>query len=188
MTLLLLSLSAIAGGCEDRATSDIPPGAGGEKQPTTAVAVQVLSWDETQALVAQHKGKVVVIDVWSTWCEPCVREFPNLVKLAETFGDRATCISFNVDYDGSAANPPESYREPVLKFLTAQHANFQNVISSDPNEDFFNRIKLGGPPAVFVYDRAGKLVRRFDNSVPKQPEFTYEKDVVPLLEGLLAGP
>jgi thiol-disulfide isomerase/thioredoxin len=152
------------------------------------VTVQVLSWNETQKLVVGRKGKVVVVDVWSTFCEPCLREFPNLVKLSEKFGDRAACISFNVDYDGSASDPPASYREPVLKFLTTQQAHFQNVISSDPNEDFFNRIKLGGPPAVFVYDRTGKLAHRFDNSDSKQPEFTYEKDVVPLVEKLLTGP
>jgi hypothetical protein len=41
---------------------------------------------------------------------------------------------------------------------------------------------------VFVYDRTGKLVRRFDNSVPKQPAFSYAKDIVPLVEQLIAGP
>ena len=61
------------------------------------------------------------------------------------------------------------------------------MISSDPNEDFYNRIHLGGPPAVFVYDRAGKLVKRFDNSqVPKTPEFGYKRDVIPLVEKLIA--
>ncbi len=155
---------------------------------TRKIDVQIRSWDETQKLIAEHKGKVVVLDVWSTSCQPCLREFPGLVVLSKRFPERVVCISFNVDYDGSEADPPESYREEVLKFLTGQDARFDNVISSVPNEDFFNRIKLGGPPAVFVYDRAGKLARRFDNSVPKQPEFTYAKDVTPLVEQLLAGP
>jgi hypothetical protein len=45
---------------------------------------------------------------------------------------------------------------------------------------------LGGPPAVFVYDQQGKLVKRFDNSqVSRVPEFTYQADVIPLVERLL---
>ena len=45
--------------------------------------------------------------------------------------------------------------------------------------DFFDSIKLGGPPAVYVFDQSGQQVKRFvnDNS---ETEFTYEKDVVPL--------
>ncbi len=86
--------------------------------------------------------------------------------------------------------PPESFRKPVLDFLSKHGANeLLNVISSDASEDFFNKIHLGGPPAVFVYDQSGKLVHRFDNSqTPKTPELTYEHDVVPLVEKLLATP
>ncbi len=59
-----------------------------------------------------------------------------------------------------------------------------NVLSSDPNEEFYTMVRLGGPPAVFVYDRDGKLAKRFDNSqVPKTPEFTYKNDVAPWSSG-----
>jgi thiol-disulfide isomerase/thioredoxin len=157
------------------------------KAKTKEVEVQVASWEETQKLIAAESGKVVVVDVWSLNCQPCIREFPGLVMLAEKYPDRVACISFDIDHDGSKANPPESFREDVLKFLKERNARIRNIIASDVNEDFLNAIKLGGPPAVFVYGRDGKLVRRFDNSVPKQPEFTYEKDIFPLVEQLLAG-
>ena len=45
------------------------------------VTLQIVDWDETLMLVAAHKGKVVVLDAWSTSCQPCMKEFPNLVKL-----------------------------------------------------------------------------------------------------------
>ena len=44
---------------------------------------EILSWDQTQKRREQFAGKVVVLDVWSTYCDPCVREFPNLVKLQD---------------------------------------------------------------------------------------------------------
>ncbi len=86
-------------------------------------------------------------------------------------------------------NRRRSFRKRVQDFLTSQKADLLNVLSSDPNDDFYTKIRLGGPPAVFVYDRQGKLVKRFDNSqVPKTPEFNYKNDVVPLVERLLAQP
>jgi thiol-disulfide isomerase/thioredoxin len=198
-SLLILSLLAIlVSGCretepgkpkrtaESRAPATTPVSAAA-KSDETAVDVEIRSWAETQKLIAAASGKVVVIDVWSLHCQPCVREFQGLVKLAENHPSDVACISFDIDYDGSKDNPPESYRADVLKFLKEKHAHLRNIISNEPNEDFLNLIKLGGPPAVFVYDQKGKLIRRFDNSTPKQPEFTYEKDVIPLVEQLLAG-
>ena len=135
----------------------------------------------------QLRGKVVVLDVWSTYCDPCVREFPNLVRLQKRFGDNVACISFNTDYAGAKDEPPQTFRKKVQEFLTAQGADLFNVLSSDPNEEFYTKVRLGGPPAVFVYDRDGKLAKRFDNShVPKTPEFTYKNDVAPLVERLVA--
>ena len=44
--------------------------------------------DEKMArLVKQNKGRVVVLDLWSTSCEPCVREFPHLVELQGKHGE-----------------------------------------------------------------------------------------------------
>jgi len=155
----------------------------------TPPAAKIQSWDQTQKELQQYRGKVVVLDVWSTYCDPCIREFPNLVELQSRMGGQVTCLSFNTDYTGAKDESPESLRGRVIKFLQSRQAQIVNVISSDPSDDFFTKIHLGGPPAVFVYDRGGKLVKRFDNSkVPKVPEFTYKNDVVPLVEKLLANP
>lgn len=190
MWLAAVALVAFGGCAQSAATNNSNPT---PSHPDTASpappppTVEILSWDQTQKRREQFHGKVVILDVWSTFCQPCVREFPNLVKLKERLGDKIGCISFNTDYTGAKDEPPESFRKNVLAFLTAQKAHFLNVLSSDPNEEFFDKIRLGGPPAVFVYDREGKLVKRFDNSqAPKVPEFTYKSDVNPLVERLLS--
>jgi thiol-disulfide isomerase/thioredoxin len=191
-SILAFALFAL-GGC-DRATGTTAGGKGAPPaEHVSSVepipAVEILSWDEAQKRREQFRGKVVVLDVWSTFCDPCVREFPNLVKLQARLGDKVGCISFNTDYTGAKGEPPESFRKRVQEFLITQKARLFNVLSSDPNEEFFTEIHLGGPPAVFVYDRQGQLIKRFDNSqVPKTPEFTYQNDVVPLVERLLAQP
>lgn len=155
-------------------------------QPT--VELKILNWDETQKLVESHRGKIVVMDVWSTACVPCMREFPNLVALDKQHRkDGVACISLSLDYDGIASKPPETYRERVLKFLTKQEATFDNVLSSVSSEELLDKLELASMPAVYVYGRDGKLVKRFDNeSITKESEeFTY-KDVTKLVEELLA--
>ena len=160
------------------------PTAETEPQP---ISLEVQSWDETQQLVAAQKGKVVVVDLWSTWCVPCVREFPKLVELHRSRAPDVVCIAFNLDYSGAADETPESFREPVKEFLTKQGATFPNVISSDPADDVYERLKLGSIPAVLVYGWDGQLAKRFDNddALYGDEGLTYEKQIVPLVEQLL---
>jgi thiol-disulfide isomerase/thioredoxin len=46
------------------------------------------SWDDLQKIVKSHKGKVVVVDMWSTWCEPCKKELPELALLQKNMVTR----------------------------------------------------------------------------------------------------
>jgi thiol-disulfide isomerase/thioredoxin len=151
------------------------------------ITLQVLNWEQTLDLVKAQKGKIVVLDAWSTSCQPCKEEFPNLVKLHEKHGKDVACLSMSCDYAGIKNKPPEFYRERVLKFLTQQRATFPNVLSSVPADELFDKMKLGAIPAVYVFDRDGKLAKRFDNdSIKSEDEaFTY-RDVNKLVEQLLA--
>lgn len=170
---------------------NLPGLATGEDKPspsaTGKVTLQILDWKQTQALVASHKGKVVVLDAWSTSCDPCVREFPNLVKLHRDYGKDVACISMSCDYAGIKKKPPQFYHAPVLKFLEQQKATFDNVLSNVPSDELFEEMKLASIPAVYVYGRDGKLLKRFDNEQIKSDadEFTY-KDVLKLVQETLS--
>jgi thiol-disulfide isomerase/thioredoxin len=153
------------------------------------VSVKIVTWDETLKLVAEHKGKVVVLDAWSTSCPPCMKEFPNLVKLHEKYGGKeVVCMSLSCDYAGIKNKPPEFYRERVEKFLTKQGAEFQNLMSSIPSDELFEeKMKLSSIPAVYVFGRDGKIAKRFDNEQAKTEEdnFTYD-DITKLVKELVA--
>lgn len=145
-----------------------------------AVALQVLDFKGIEKLVASHRGKVVVMDAWSTSCPPCIKEFPNLVALHGKFGaDRLACISLSFDYEG--LDTPEELMDPVLGFLKQQGATFDNVISSVEADELYKKFDLASIPAVFVYDRSGALRQRFDPGA----EFTYE-DVGKVVAELMA--
>ena len=168
-------------GCESNAPTMNSP-------PTAAVTLDIKNWDETLALVAKHKGKIVVLDVWSTSCEPCMVEFPHLVELHKQHGsDKLVCMSASCDYAGIKSKPPESYRDRVLKFLTQQNATFQNVLLNVESDTLFEKMELASIPAVYVFGRDGKVAKRFDNDNAKPGEdFTYTKDILPYVEKLLA--
>ena len=138
--------------------------------------------------VARHRGQVVVMDAWSTSCPPCMKEFPNLVALSRRYEpEQLACISLSFDYEG--LGQPEEQQDRVLKFLRAQQATFENLLSSEESDVLYRKFKLAAVPAVFVYDRAGKLRKRFDNEQAKTKEeaFSYEQ-VGQLVAELLAEP
>ncbi|MES2793418.1 MAG: TlpA disulfide reductase family protein [Planctomycetota bacterium] len=156
---------------------------------TAAVSVKILNWEESLEIVKKNKGKIVVMDVWSTSCDPCMKEFPNLVKLHQAHGKDVACISVSTDYAGSKNKPPEYYRERVLKFLQEQEAGFDNVLLNVPSDELFEKIELSSIPAVYVFGRDGKLVKRFDsesaeNLKTNEEAFTYA-DVNKVVQGLL---
>ena len=173
-----------------RATSQ--PAAGGDARQSgkakraDEIRLTVGSWSDLLKMVAGRTGQVVVVDVWSTDCAPCLREFPHFVALHRKYPSRVACISFNTDYYGDKRHPPESLRPSVKKFLAAQGVTFQNVICSEESETLYDRLRLGGPPAVYVFDRTGKLAKRFDNDGRKPgEEFSYPGDVEPFVRKLL---
>lgn len=148
--------------------------------------------EELEELIAEHKGKVVVVDYWSTWCAPCVREFPHLVELQKTYGEDVVCISASCNYDGLPDSPPESFREEVQNFLNENNAaDLINVVMTVEAEVLFEQLKLASIPAVYVYNRDGELAKRFDNEDPEKlkesGEFSYEKDINPLAAELVAA-
>lgn len=153
-----------------------------------AVKLTAATWEDVQKVVAGAKGKVVVLDVWSTACQPCMEEFPHLVKLQKQQPD-TVCISISVDYAGIRSKPPAYYRERVETFLAEQKAgNIKNYLCSQPADEVFEKIDLDSIPAVLVYGRDGKLAKRFDNRTPAKPgseEISYETQVVPLVEKLV---
>jgi len=164
-----------------------PPASASGPAKKPEVTLQVLDWDQTEKLIAGHRGKVVVVDIWTTTCQTCLEGFPELVRLHERYGkDGLVCVSVACDYDGIADKPPEFYRPQVLRFLRQQGATFENVLLSVPFVTFLEKIDLGSTPAVLIYNREGKRVRRFDNDEAESEadEFSPE-DVRQLVEKLL---
>ena len=109
--------------------------------------------NKQRATLADYKGKVVVLDFYATWCEPCRAETPRLVQLQKQYQQQGLqVIGLNV---GGADD-----RDQVPAF--AKEFGIQYPLGF-PDDEFADSF-LGDNqniPQAFVFDRSGKLVKRF---------------------------
>ena len=181
-----LTLTCIAA-CDDKVAETKAAESKVEK-PNPKIELTEGEWSDVKKYVAEQKGKVVVVDLWSTSCLPCMTEFPNLVKLQKKYGKKIVCVSFNLDYAGIKSKPPIYYRPRVEQFLQSRNAEFRNIMSTVDAIEVFDSLKLNSIPAVLVYGKDGKLAKRFDESLLQDGEeeaFTYEEDINPFVQKLM---
>lgn len=192
LTVLLAGLLAAGcGGNGDQENGVARNGAGNGDEPLPewkgTMTLEVMTADELQAAIDQQQGKVVVVQFWSTWCDPCQRMLPNLVELQKRFGEQVTAISVNTDYHAGLQEPAESLRSEVEPILKQHDARFQNVISATPDEELFSRFGMA-TNGVIVYNQKGEVVERF--AIPIDPEepvtFSFDRDIEPLVRRLLS--
>lgn len=166
------------------AASEVPaPSPAVEAGP---VEVALVDHAGLMAAVEARRGKVVVLDCWSTSCPPCVKEFPGLVALAAAHPDDVACLSLSFDYEGIGT--PEEVLPPVREFLTSVGAGrVVNMLTREDADTMYRTLELDSVPAVYVWARDGSLAQRFDDDDAKKRlgrSFTYE-DVAETVRGLL---
>jgi thiol-disulfide isomerase/thioredoxin len=115
------------------------------------------------AMLKQHAGKVVLMDIWAAWCEPCRAETQDLVKISKEFGPKGMdYVTVTIDGAGEL-----SYAE---KYLHRNNVPFPAYYRKTTNEDaWVHNVHpqwTGTLPALFLYDRSGKLARAFIGSAP----------------------
>jgi len=108
---------------------------------------------ELLSKVKSSAGKTSVVNVWATWCQPCVEEFPHLVELYKKYSDKGLqliLVSADADED----------RGRVIDFLSEQGVDFQTYIKAEPDNEFvaaFGQEWSGALPATFIYNSKGEL-------------------------------
>lgn len=104
--------------------------------------------------IAAGKGKVLMVNFWATWCEPCRKEMPALAKLAGK-GLQLVTISADEPEDAAAA----------LQFLRKSGVREPAYLKQVKDDDAFIRSVdpkwSGALPALILFDRAGRKVRTF---------------------------
>jgi thiol-disulfide isomerase/thioredoxin len=114
-------------------------------------------------MLATHKGKIVLVDFWATWCVPCRAEMPQLVKLSEKLRAQG------FDLITVSADAPEQ-EQAGLKLLAQNAVGAPFYLKKvDDDDKFYGSVDhkwSGEMPAMFLYDRSGKKVRSFLGETP----------------------
>jgi thiol-disulfide isomerase/thioredoxin len=101
-------------------------------------------------------AKLRLMNVWATWCVPCVAEMPELRAIDETFGPEVAMLGVSLD-----DMIPGAKREKVVSFLDKQRIAYPNIYYTGNADDLGDRIKFDGEiPITIVYDRNGKELWR----------------------------
>lgn len=155
--------------------------------------VSTASWQQVQERVASASEPVVLVNIWTTTCPICLAHMPDLMELCRTRQGKVHCIQVNCDYDGVPGKPPEHYRPKVVTALEERGAldvvNVDNVMMDISFLDFLDEIELNSTPAILVYDRERKLIKRFDNDDSTSDETDYTlTDVAAFVDASTGSP
>lgn len=147
LAVILLLASCSEGAAESR----VDIGA-----PVPAYAAVSLAGDSVS--LADKRGKVVLLNVWATWCHPCRDEIPELQALHERYGARGLeLVGVSVD--------TESADDAIRAFMRDFRMTYP--VWRDPSERVSAQFHIVGVPATFLIDREGVL--RWRKTGPIQP-------------------
>lgn len=137
-----------------------PSGAKNEPdKPKTDGPVKFMRADSSTFTIADIPGKVKVVNVWATWCAPCIGEMPELNLLAAKYKSQGvTFVAVSVDENGPDDVEPALKRgRPRIDFDVA-YASFDDLAAIDVAPPI---------PDTLVFDQNGKLVQHFDKIIEK---------------------
>ncbi len=111
------------------------------------------------ATLGQYKGKVVLVNFWATWCDPCYIEIPWLIEMQQKYEAKGfTVVGISMDEEGQSAVAPFLAKERFNVNGQKLPMNYPIVIGNDEVADKFGG--LLGYPTSFLISRDGKIVKK----------------------------
>jgi len=137
----------------------MPQDALGQSRWTAAPEVRRGGHQDIMADVRSASADLTVVNMWATWCAPCIEEFPNFVRLAREDADRGLRVVF------VSLDMPED-ETLVAEFLKGQGWYARAYLKTGKDNEFINAFSTswsGALPATFVYDASGALVDQWES-------------------------
>ncbi len=150
MKRILIAIFSLITICNINASANLS-----DNEPRTTISIDTIGIFGIKNLIKNKSEKLRVINVWATWCGPCVSEFSDFVKMNQKFQDR------NFEWVTISADPPKK-QSKVLKFLQKKQAIGTNYIFN--SEDLIQLIETVDPrwrgliPYTMIVEPGGKIV------------------------------
>lgn len=114
-----------------------------------------------------HRGDVVVVNFWATWCPPCREETPGLVRVAHRYQSKGLSVA------GIAMD--EGGMGPVRSFIKDFSVDYPVLV---PDSSFLLAEQVEGLPTTFLVDRQGRIAKTYVGEVR---ENVFRADIEALL-------
>ena len=122
--------------------------------PLPAPAISFVDLTGNTVSLSEFTGKIVLVNLWATWCEPCLREMPSLERLQLRLGDKITVVAVSEDRGGSKTV------EPFIDKLGLK--SIKTYL--DPKSTAERAFKVQGLPTTFLIDRKGRVLGRVEGA------------------------
>jgi thiol-disulfide isomerase/thioredoxin len=121
-------------------------------RPWSAPAAIFTDVDGKTLSLRDFAGKLVLVNLWATWCAPCRREMPSLERLQTRLGDKITILAISEDRGGGKA---------VAPFIAKLELKVVKTYF-DPESAVGRAFKVDGLPTSFLIDRQGRVLGRVE--------------------------
>lgn len=126
-------------------------------QPVPAPQARFFDGQELPVELGDFRGRVVLVNLWATWCPPCVHEMPSLDRLQGALGGEGLAVlAVSVDRKGLAIV------KPFLRDLAVRH--LEPYV--DPNGTLAAAFGMTAVPTSYLIDARGRLVGAMEGSAP----------------------
>jgi len=125
----------------------------GKGRPAPTIAAETLDGEAFR--LREHRGEVVVVNVWATWCLPCRAEMPGFVDLHREFGDDVQFVGVSVDREGTGV---------VRSFVEEQGVPFPQIVSPPLAARHFPGEVV---PRTYLIDKQGRIRYRHNGVILK---------------------
>lgn len=128
--------------------------AGLNSLPPSVLDAQLRSANGSSIKLSDYSGKVLLVNLWATWCGPCRNEIPELVKLNKEFQPRG------VEIVGLSTENPEASAESVKEFVRAYNIDYK-IGWATPEVALTLMQGRESIPQSFIISREGRIMKRF---------------------------
>lgn len=119
------------------------------KNPLVLPQTSIQQWPAERVSLSSFKGRIVLVNLWATWCPPCVHELPALDRLQQRLGgEDFVVVAVSVDRD------PELARQLFVEKLALSHLQFY----IEAPERLAKTFPLDVLPSNFILDREGRAI------------------------------
>jgi len=125
------------------------------KQGPPAPNFTLQGLDGRMVSLSDHKGKVVLLNIWATWCPPCVSETPSIDKLYKMLKDE--------DFELLAVSVDEGGKKVVENFMEKKNLSFPVLL--DPEGHVARLYRTTGVPESFIIRKDGTVDSKIEGAI-----------------------